>query len=325
MEKLVEIESSFEKGTFRWFLCTWFEFPENWQTKLQTACPSGRAQEEVCPETGKHHIQFVLYFKERVSAHAIHIVVPGAWVVGCPDADKNKILNYVKKTETAVEGTRIEWGSVKGYWQQTTSKHAVYLQALDLCKANKWKEIDPELQVKHLPNLVKLTALYVKPLESQTCRGLWIYGLPGAGKSHYARHYDSGPIYIKPQNKWWDGYTGESTVILEDFDSSALSHLLKIWADKWSASGEVKGATVPLAYRTFIVTSNYLPRSPQLWGSQGDSSLVAAIERRFRFITITDQAISYEGDFGRAPEQVALGTNPERQPWIYRTRLGAPL
>jgi len=36
-----------------------------------------------------------------------------------------------------------------------------------------------------------------------------------------------------------------------------LGHYLKIWADKYSCSGEVKGSTVPLLHKYFIITSNY--------------------------------------------------------------------
>ena len=40
-----------------------------------------------------------------------------------------------------------------------------------------------------------------------TVRGVWIWGEPGTGKTHYAREKYPN-CYIKAQNKWWDGYTG---------------------------------------------------------------------------------------------------------------------
>lgn len=96
---------------------------------------------------------------------------------------------------------------------------------------------------------------------------------------------------MKAQNKWFDGYKGEPTIIIDDLDyngGQTLGHYLKIWADKWACTGEVKGGTVPLNHRQFIITSNYSIQD--IFGpDEGDSAkvraakteLVAAITRRF--------------------------------------------
>lgn len=111
-------------------------------------------------------------------------------------------------------------------------------------------------------------------IETESTRGLWFYGPPGTGKSHAARQYEN--VYLKSQSKWWDGYSGEATVILDDLDSDCLAHYLKIWADKWSCTGETKGGTVPLQHTTFIVTSNY-----SIDDLFKDPEMRAAIARRF--------------------------------------------
>jgi len=39
----------------------------------------------------------------------------------------------------------------------------------------------------------------------RTC--LWLYGKPGTGKSRMAHDVKvDGGIFVKPINKWWDGY-----------------------------------------------------------------------------------------------------------------------
>ena len=43
---------------------------------------------------------------------------------------------------------------------------------------------------------------------------------------------------------------------MDDLDSNALGHYLKIWADRYKCNGEVKGATIELCHKVFIVTSN---------------------------------------------------------------------
>jgi len=120
-----------------------------------------------------------------------------------------------------------------------------------------------------------------KPLyEADGVRGIWIYGPPGTGKTHMARAY--GDVYLKAQNKWFDGYIGQKTIVLDDLDKggACLGHYLKIWADKWSCTGEIKGGTVNLQHDYFVVTSNYHPE--ELW--EEDRSMLDAILRRFDLI-----------------------------------------
>jgi len=60
-------------------------------------------------------------------------------------------------------------------------------------------------------------------------------------------------------------------------DSDCLSHLLKIWLDKYPCSGEYKGGKTALRHTKFIITSNY--SIEQLFGHKGEE-LVNAITRR---------------------------------------------
>lgn len=113
----------------------------------------------------------------------------------------------------------------------------------------------------------------------------WIYGAPGIGKSQWAKRNFPG-AFRKSCNKWWDGYTGQEYVILDDMDTDKLGHYLKIWGDNYACDGEVKGGTLPLKYKQMVITSNY--KISQLWDK--DPQMAAAIARRFKTYTV-------KGDF----------------------------
>lgn len=132
-----------------------------------------------------------------------------------------------------------------------------------------------------------------KPYNHDSTRGIWIWGPPGTGKSHTAREYDP-EAFLKPQSKWWDGYQGEPTVILDDLDTDVLGHYLKIWADKYACTGETKGGTIHLRHKTFIVTSNYSPS--ELFK---DDQMREAIERRFDVYHKKERAYTWDFDSGK--------------------------
>jgi hypothetical protein len=87
-------------------------------------------------------------------------------------------------------------------------------------------------------------------------------------------------------NKWWDGYKGESKVVLEDVDISMkdwLGNFLKIWTDWWSFKGEIKGGVIDIQLKEFHVTSNY--KINEIWE---DPKMVDAIQARFKNIHYSD-------------------------------------
>jgi len=146
-------------------------------------------------------------------------------------------------------------------------------------------DVAPDTYIRNYRGIAAYAALQTQHYEHDTTRGLWLYGAPGVGKSHHARNFSDaqGDVYIKGQNKWFDGYAGEDVLLLDDLDTPVLGHYLKIWADKWACTGEIKGGTVKLQHKYIVVTSNYTPAT--LWPD--DEQMQQAVQRRFKMVHCT--------------------------------------
>lgn len=92
---------------------------------------------------------------------------------------------------------------------------------------------------------------------------IWIWGDSGTGKSFKAREYcnDLKDTYTKNDgSKWWIGYDGHDTVIIDDFRDSwwGITEMLSL-LDKYEKRIETKGGSRQLLAKTIIVTSIHNP------------------------------------------------------------------
>lgn len=220
-------------------------------------------------ESGTPHLQGYCSLKKRKCFNVVKEKVPGHISIAKGNALQNKA--YCSK-----DGDFEEFGEIPKPGKRTDLE-SVSALVKDGATLQEVADAHPEAYIKFGRGIANLKLMLEEPYDHDRCRGVWIYGPPGTGKSHTARAYDKG-AYIKPQNKWWDGYQGESTVILDDLDTHALGHYLKIWADKYSCTGETKGGTIQLRHKKLIVTSNYSPE--ELWPE--NPIMAQAIRRRFK-------------------------------------------
>ena len=94
------------------------------------------------------------------------------------------------------------------------------------------------------------------PRDSQTY-GYWCFGPTGSGKSRWA-HSIPGEAYVKDAaNRWFDGYTGQETVILDDFRPNKLLtfQFLLTLADRYPMTVERKGSTLQFNSKRLIITT----------------------------------------------------------------------
>jgi len=227
---------------------------------------------------GTIHIQAFINFKKpsRMSA--------------CKKYDKKmhiegiKINNgadtYCMKTDTRIEGP-YEYGT-KPIKRQ--SRHD-WDKIKNLAKEGKLEEIPSDIYVRSYSNLRKIEKDHLVIKDAEDVRGIWIYGPSGYGKSRIARR-DYPNHYPKLCNKWWDGYNGQESVIMDDIgiEHSCLGQQLKIWSDRYGCILETKGGAETSKYTNFIVTSQY--SIEEIW--KEDEKTIEALKRRFKVIHLLE-------------------------------------
>lgn len=228
-------------------------------------------------EKGTPHLQGFIYFKNQRSFNSVKKLLGTRYHIEKQMGTNQQAIDYCKK-----EGIYREIGSPpigqvgkKCTVEERAAKNK-RLRDTSLNELVDKGEISIK-EVRALKNARMDLAQENKEYTHEGVRGEWYVGPPGTGKSHKARSENPG-AYIKAQNKWFDGYQGEKVIILDDYDTPTLGHYLKIWTDKWSCSGEIKGGTVNLQHEKFIITSNY--RIEEIW--ETDITLQEAIKRRFK-------------------------------------------
>lgn len=264
-----------------WF-CTWPKCPvskEDALTILQTNGLPKIVEYVICEEKhedGSPHLHAFIKLAKRQTFNQVN--------------KKLDLLEYHGHYETAKS-----WNSVKDY----VKKDGNYISNLNLDAAQRKQaknlmpedfERDPielmeegKLHPMSLNNFLRNRSTYLGLKRSKGYDGkkkcYWIVGKPRIGKSYTIRK-TFPDLYVKPQNKWWDGYAGEENVLLDDLDSAMLGHYLKIWGDQYPFTAEIKNGTVQPVYKRFFITSNY--SIDQLF--EKDEILREAIYGRFKVI-----------------------------------------
>lgn len=137
------------------------------------------------------------------------------------------------------------------------------------------------------PNILGLTrGLINKDVRRNGVTCELYYGDSGLGKSRLA--YTRYPhAYRKTDGPWWDGYAGESVVVLDDFDDTfcSVAAFLRI-VDRYPILSPVKGGFVRNLATHFVITSNLLPNS---WWQYTSAKRYEAVARRINSVYVFEK------------------------------------
>lgn len=222
---------------------------------------------EIAPTTGTIHLQgYVAWSNPRSIAAFMKIPVTTGIHVEPTRGTPLQASTYCKK-----DGKFEEFGTLPAQGARTDweSAHRMLVAGASVTDVI---ESQPSL----LPcqrALREFKTMLLKPMHREV-NVVVLIGDAGTGKTRYA--YDNHPdIFSKPRGDWWDGYTGQKAVLLDDFYGTIpYCELLRV-LDRYPYQVPVKGGFVQAQWDTVIITSN---DSPVGWYQKG---LTPALRRRF--------------------------------------------
>lgn len=232
-------------------------------------------QQERCPTTKKLHLQGYAEFPKALRPGGAQSVLgmPSAHIEarnGTREQARVYCMEEVKKGEPRVAGP---WEF--GVWElggQGNRNPGVgaFLDAVEagaedmtLYRQNR------ELYLRNYRHLGQLRSLF--PLErSSKSVVVWLSGPTGIGKSHWTRNLLPGvrryPKLVRNGSyRWWDGYSGQPIIVLDDLDDSTSKDVtrqdLKKLFDKYPYIAEKKGGTVSVTSKLIFCSSIERPLS----------------------------------------------------------------
>lgn len=225
-------------------------------------------QAEIAPTTGRRHLQGYLEFKRPVSLSVIKKRL-GNMHVEKPVADNATNTRYCTKDETRAPGDSGPWrvdrrplnlGGVpaaQGSRSDLVQFRDAILNGLD----------DAGLLDAYPSQFFRYATMVPRIRAIGSPRRDWApevhiyFGDAGTGKSRRA-HELAPRAYRKVSGMWWDLYSGEPDVIMDDFygpDDLSYTEFLKL-TDRYDYLAQVKGGMARINPRRIFITSNKHPR-----------------------------------------------------------------
>lgn len=254
----------------RYFLLT---LPyEDFTPYLPPQCTWIRGQLEMGNNTGYLHWQVVVGYPKKVTVHYVKLIFGDRVHV---ELSKSAAANsYVWKQDSRIEGTQFELGTPPFHRDQAKDWDKVLTSA----RNGDFNDIPPDVLIRCYGNLkrIRVDSLQPEPVEKQV---FCFWGATGTGKSRLAWERAGFSAFPKdPNSKFWDGYSGQRTVVIDEFRGAiSISHILR-WLDRYPVIVEVKGSSCVFCADTIFFTSNLNPRD---WYPDLDEETKSALMRRF--------------------------------------------
>lgn len=243
----------------RWFVCTDYELNDYFWDELfcNGYIKYIYAGNEICPKTKNNHWQIFFYTPNN---HTLSSVI------------KKLTPRHVEIMKGNIEQNADYCSKEKELWEWGTIPEQGKRHDLDFIKdvimdGGKVDDIcvdNPKMFHMYGRTLEKLESLrYNKNIRTEMTECKWYWGPSGSGKSHIAfEGYNPETHYLWSDDKgWWDSYTQQEVVILNDFRGEIKYNELLQMIDKWPFTVPRRNKQpINFTSKMVIITSSLPPK-----------------------------------------------------------------
>ena len=206
-------------------------------------------------ESGTPHLQGAVTFKRLYTLNQLKKLHPKAhWEIAVAAIDFNYCKKYggeiVRDENCQLQGKRTDIENIRdgleaGDSMSQVVKKARSMQSVSFARA--WFQYNEQ----HLPKNTKIDIF-------------WYYGCSGLGKTRRVfEETQNSQLFIPICFKWWDGYEGQETVLLDDLRPTwcAPDQLLRLLDPyRYQYRVEIKGGSRPLVATKIYITTPWHPQ-----------------------------------------------------------------
>lgn len=236
---------------------------------------------EICPDTGRHHWQGFVYWKNAKTLKASGKKLHRSHCEGMKGSIEQAI-DYCKK-----EGKWKEFGKKP---KQGEKKDLDEIKD-EIMNGKKVDDIvleSPMIYHQYGRTLNKIEDLAMrKKWRTEMTEGIWYYGKTGVGKSHIAfENYTEVNCYQWVNDGgWWDGYAQQETVIMNDYRGEIPYNMLLQLIDKWPIKVRRRNREpMPFLSKKIIITSSLKPE--EVYRHREDEDKIEQLLRRIKVIKL---------------------------------------
>lgn len=269
-------------GRKRHFVFTWNNYPAEHRARLEALKPSFLLYQGEIGANGTKHLQGVICFRNARAFSAVARSIRG-WHVETMRGRIDQAVAYCTKEETRDPsfGEPQRFGTCPR--NAGTAGGRSDIDAVAAAITEDGQGVEDVAQnfggefIKYHRGIERLVGLRMQPRDFKT-EIYWYYGSTGTGKSRAARNEAPGAYWKNPAHKWWDGYEGQSDVVIDDYrpDFCKFSELLRLF-DEYPHQIECKGGTRQFISKRIFVTA---PKRPdEIWESRTPEDLQQLMRR----------------------------------------------